>query len=88
MSRMFNERTGDYMINILITIVISAAFLLTNYIAFGYGLRVGKAMQKDIPETPLVETVKKAYKMVKKSAEVKEAKAALDSYIAPLGPYD
>ena len=42
------------------TIIIIFILLVSNYISFGYGVRTGKSMQKDIPETPLVESVKKA----------------------------
>jgi len=50
------------MFNILAIISVAVVMLISNYIAFGYGMRIGKAMQKEIPEAPLVEPVKKTGK--------------------------
>ncbi|MEN6313242.1 MAG: hypothetical protein ABFD25_03220 [Clostridiaceae bacterium] len=52
------------MINLLYIIL----FLLSNYIAIVYGIRLGKAMQKDIPPVPIepvTNAVKRAYKAIK-----------------------
>jgi hypothetical protein len=51
---------GNPMINLYTTLGIAILLIITNYLAFGYGIRIGKAMQKDIPLAPLVEPVKKA----------------------------
>jgi hypothetical protein len=53
----------DFLLPILsITII----FLISNYLSFGYGLRLGKAMQKDIPPVPLAEPVKQTAKAITK----------------------
>jgi hypothetical protein len=48
----------------LISIII--IFLISNYLSFGYGMRVGKAMQKDIPPVPLAEPIKQTAKAISK----------------------
>lgn len=47
---------------ITVTAFALIVFLISNYVSFGYGVRIGKAMQKDIPPAPLVEPVKKVTK--------------------------
>ncbi len=44
----------------LFAISLALLFLISNYLAFGYGVRIGKAMQKEMPPAPLVEPTKKA----------------------------
>lgn len=56
---------------ILFIILIILAFLLSNYTALIYGLRLGKAMQKDIPPSPIepvVKVIKGAYKLIRNKA--------------------
>jgi hypothetical protein len=56
------------MINLLLILGIALILLISTYIALIYGIRLGKAMQKDIPPVPIEpvkETVKKAYKVIK-----------------------
>jgi len=47
------------MTNLLYPLIIAILLIITNYIAFGYGVRIGKAMQKEIPSPPLSEPAKK-----------------------------
>ena len=56
------------MINLLFTLTIAVVIIISNYIALIYGMRLGKAMQKDIPPVPIepaVKAVKRAYNAVK-----------------------
>ena len=56
------------MINLFLIISIALVLILSNYIALIYGMRLGKAMQKDIPPVPIepaVKAVKRAYNAVK-----------------------
>jgi beta-lactam-binding protein with PASTA domain len=53
------------MINLFLIIGIALLIIITNYIALIYGMRLGKAMQKDIPPVP-VEPVANAAKKVYK----------------------
>jgi len=42
--------------------------LISNYISFIYGVRIGKAMQKDIPPVPIepiINAAKRAIKLIK-----------------------
>jgi hypothetical protein len=52
-----------FILSLISTIII---FLISNYLSFGYGLRVGKAMQKDIPPVPLAEPVKQTVRAITK----------------------
>lgn len=73
---------------ILFILLMILILLLSNYTALIYGLRLGKAMQKDIPPAPIVTTVKKAalvsYKLIKnwpkKSYLQKKAKKEEDNF--------
>jgi hypothetical protein len=56
--------TDIYFVLSLISIAI--IFLISNYLSFGYGLRLGKALQKDIPPVPLAEPVKQTAKAITK----------------------
>ena len=56
------------MINLLFTLTIALVLILSNYTALIYGIRLGKAMQKDIPPVPIepaVKAVKRAYNAIK-----------------------
>jgi len=56
------------MINLFLIIGITLILILSNYTALIYGIRLGKAMQKDIPPSPIIPVVKafkKAYKVIK-----------------------
>ena len=56
------------MINLFLILAIALILLISNYIALIYGIRLGKAMQKDIPPVPIepaVKAVKRAYNAVK-----------------------
>jgi hypothetical protein len=56
------------MINLFLILGITLILILSNYTALIYGIRLGKAMQRDIPPSPIqpaVEAVKKAYRAVK-----------------------
>jgi len=56
------------MINLLFILTIALVIIISNYIAIIYGIRLGKAMQKDIPPVPIepaVKAVKRAYNAVK-----------------------
>jgi len=52
----------------LFTIGLILVFVISNYVAFGYGLRIGKAMQKEIPPPPIAEPVKKVAEKVEEIA--------------------
>jgi hypothetical protein len=45
--------------DLLLFLAYAVVLIVTNYIAFGYGVRIGKAMQSDIPPPPLEEPIKK-----------------------------
>jgi len=56
------------MINLLLILAIALILLISTYTALIYGIRLGKAMQKDIPPVPIepvVSAVKRAYKLIK-----------------------
>jgi len=56
------------MINLFLIIGIALILLLSNYTALIYGIRLGKAMQHDIPPVPIesaVNAFKGAYKLIK-----------------------
>lgn len=56
------------MINLYLILAIAILLLISNYIAFIYGVRIGKAMQKDIPHVPIEpvkNAAKSAYKLIK-----------------------
>lgn len=48
------------------TIAIVAILILSNCLMLNWGIRIGKALQKDIPPVPLAEPVEKAAGIVKK----------------------
>ena len=75
------------MFDVVISVSVIVLMLITHSIVLNYGLRLGKAMQKDIPPAPLAETVRKVYKMVKKTDEEKERKKREDPG-KPIGMYD
>jgi beta-lactam-binding protein with PASTA domain len=53
---------------IIFTLLLLLFFIFSNYISLIYGIRLGKAMQKDIPKVPVepvVQAAKKAKKAVK-----------------------
>lgn len=54
------------MINTYISLSLAFALLLSNYLSFGYGLRLGKALQKDIPPVPLAVPAEKTVKAIAK----------------------
>ena len=59
------------MINLFLIIGIALILLISNYTAIIYGIRIGKAMQKDIPPVPIepvVNAVKNGYKLIKDKA--------------------
>jgi hypothetical protein len=59
---------NNIMINLLFTLTIALVLIISNYIAFIYGMRLGKALVKDIPPVPIepaVKAVKRAYNAVK-----------------------
>ncbi len=58
------------MINIILIITISLILILSNYIAFGYGLKIGKAI-KEIPESPVEEIKKSGKKAVRLVKDLK-----------------
>jgi hypothetical protein len=64
------------MINLFIIISIALILLISNYTALIYGIRIGKAMQNDIPPVP-IEPVKKAVKSVHKLIKDWPAKSYL-----------
>lgn len=43
--------------------------LISNYLSFGYGVRIGKAMQKDIPPVPLAEPAKEVARVIRKAGK-------------------
>jgi len=47
-----------------ICLILLIIFLISNYTALTYGVRLGKAMRKDVPPAPTVEPIKKAAKKV------------------------
>lgn len=56
------------MATILIALICAFVVLATNYIALIYGLKLGKSMQKDIPEQPfkpVVNAVAKGFKLIR-----------------------
>lgn len=57
------------MINLFLIICIALLLLLSNYTAFGYGVRIGKAMQKDIPPVPLAEPTKEVARVIRKAGK-------------------
>jgi hypothetical protein len=54
------------MINPLYILAFILLLLASNCFFLIYGLRLGKAMQKDVPTTPLTEPVKEAVGVLKK----------------------
>jgi hypothetical protein len=42
---------------LLSSLLLAVIFLTSNYISLIYGLKLGKSMQKDIPDPPLKQTV-------------------------------
>jgi hypothetical protein len=48
------------MINVWFALAIALTVIITNYIALIYGIRLGKAMQKDVPESPAAPVSKAA----------------------------
>jgi hypothetical protein len=77
MAELFEKTRRQPMINLLTALAITLAFLLSNYLALGYGLRIGKALQKDIPPAPLVEPVKRAVTVGVKLAKTVKGKKYL-----------
>lgn len=57
------------MINLFLIIGIALLLLLSNYLSFGYGVRIGKAMQKDIPPVPLAEPAKEVARIIRKAGK-------------------
>jgi len=56
------------MINLLLIITIALILLISTYTALIYGIRLGKAMQKDIPPVPVepvANAVRKVFKLIK-----------------------
>lgn len=56
------------MINLFLILTIALILLLSTYTALIYGIRLGKAMQKDIPPVPIepaVNAVKRAYNLIR-----------------------
>lgn len=56
------------MINVLIFLILAIALLVNTIIMLQWGIRIGKAMQKDVPENPMqpvVNAVKKGFKLVR-----------------------
>lgn len=56
------------MINLWLVLGITLFIITTNYAALIYGIRLGKAMQKDIPASPakpVAEAIKKAFKLIR-----------------------
>lgn len=53
------------MINLVLILMVAVILIASNYTAFGYGLKIGKAMQEEIPEPPTTEIAKKTVKLVK-----------------------
>ena len=45
------------MINILYALIFALILLISNYLTFNYALRIGKALQQDIPALPLAEPI-------------------------------
>jgi hypothetical protein len=77
------------MINTFLAVAVYLVLIATHLLFLVYGLRLGKAMQKDIPPIPVVETVKKVYKRVKMPAEPKEPKVKpTPDKNEPTGLYD
>lgn len=63
------------MINLITIIATVIILLISNYTAFGYGVRIGKAMQKEIPDPPLVEPARKFGKKLLKLAKPDKIKS-------------
>jgi hypothetical protein len=68
--RCFTHYGGIGLDSILLIIVILLTFIVSNYISLIYGLRLGKALQKDIPSIP-VEPIVKASKKIARLARDK-----------------
>ena len=59
------------MINLFLILGITLILLFSTYAALIYGIRIGKAMQHDIPPVPIepvVKAFKNVYKLIKSKA--------------------
>jgi len=71
------------MINLYLIITLAIILPFVTFLSLNYGIRLGKAMQKDIPSVPLAEPAKKVSGIVKKIgnrtvrlvSDIKELKA-------------
>jgi hypothetical protein len=77
------------MINLILILTIALILLTSNYAALHYGIQLGKAMQKDIPPSP----VQNASKGIKRTfATIRDTKKSYMQKKQPdkeeSGPYD
>jgi hypothetical protein len=59
---------NNIMINLLFILTIALTLIISNYIALIYGIRLGKALVRDIPPVPIepaVKVAKRAYNAIR-----------------------